>query len=120
MLFPPDLGAFAGSRTTNAVINTQNTATTLAAPGAGVRYRLWGVSAVLFQNATGIIRLKWANVAGGQILAEQGVSPQGPSDPQWWPGGIVMATNDGLQVRDISNVASQSYDFVIYYGIEST
>jgi hypothetical protein len=104
------------TRSTNAVINTLNTATLIGGV-AGVRYRLAYAMLALQQNMTGIIVGQIRDGTSGTPGVSLVVSPQCPYAfivfPE--PGIIVATVGHGIQISNISNVATQAYQMEFGY-----
>lgn len=106
--------------TTNAAANTQTGTQLIAAPGAGLRIRVFKVDIVRKPNMTGGIRCLIRDNAG-LVWVALGISTTGGAD-HWWGGenGFTIATNLPLQALHDSNVASQLFDITALYHIEET
>jgi len=115
--YPPGLLREAIDVTTGAA-NVATVRTILAAPGAGLRYRLWGYAfgPVSTAQAPGnqrgdtrtsanlvLAQIETAGFNGGAILI---------------PGGLRLPTNDVMNVLDQSSLAALIVTHLVYYTIE--
>lgn len=115
----PDILTAHVAITTNAVANTQQSDALLAAPGAGTRYRLWGVSMAPKPNNTGAIRSLIRETGSTTIRAVSGINAALGQFEWFGPNGIECGTNQAIENRNDSNVASQPFNCMIYYSIET-
>ncbi len=122
MQLPPNLQVAAfTTQATNAVANTSSTLTLVAAPGAGLRIRVWMVSLSLVQNSpAGKLRGLFQTGAGVANLVLLGVSTtEAPYNDASPPGGIVAGTNAIVRLQNFGSAASLTYDVAVHYTIEA-
>jgi len=105
-----------------ATSGTANTLTAnravLGAPGANTCYRVVAIHVAGFRSNTGKINLLFHDGAGGTPFFRAGI-PVGGNDAMPIPEpGIQLPANSAMQVDDISDVATQSYYWTIYYYVD--
>lgn len=112
---PPnvDLVAF----NTNAAANTDTTTTILAAPGAGLRYRIAFIDVFYNQSVTGVTRHQFSAGPWGCSIGAPGQG--GDSRHKNFPEpGITLAANTALTDTHASSVATQGMRVVVGYYID--
>jgi hypothetical protein len=118
MPITPNLLVADGAITSTVAINTDSDTQAVAAPGAGFRLRLWAYS---FAAATANTGALWCLAKRGASVtfvgALSGSAKNG--DHLELPGGTVLGTNEALQLRVRSDVASQVLRWVVQYTIEA-
>lgn len=104
---------------TSAVANTSTSGTLVAAPGAGLSYRLWAFTAATTDTTqapakwrAGILDSTGAVVYG--VVAQPGFGGYQVT----WPGGIVVPVNTLVQWWAQSSVASISIRFILHWTQE--
>ena len=109
----------AGSYTTNAAANTITAGRgIIAAPGVGFAIRVVAIHVASFRNNTGKINALFHDSAAGTVLFRAAL-PAGGNDAMPIPSpGVQLPQNTGLQVDDISDLASQSWYWTIYYYVD--
>lgn len=117
-LFPP-------SRTFGnvALVAGTATATILAAPGAGFRYRIVGGLLWINRTATGLVDVLFEDIAGVDIIWEaRGMSVAGGMSnfPLIIPEpGQQLPDNTGLRIRALSSAATGNAGITVYYFIDT-
>lgn len=103
---------------TSATPNTDVATQIVGNPAAGMRYRLWAVSANAFPSGTGLVSVQIQS-AGGSAWARLAFGVGG-SDWQEFPGGVTLQSG-GASINALhrSNVASQSIRVQVYYTLEA-
>lgn len=117
---PPDLRAITLLGTTNAVANTSKVDTVLAAPGAGLRYRIWGLIFGTSNNATTdfVTNGYLHNPAVVRAIFTATRAFNQPQSEVYPPGGYAIDTNISLDFETFCSAASQQYRLTVFYTIE--
>lgn len=103
---------------TNAVANTNSVHTILAAPGAGVAYRVVGANVLLPQNepAANVFRLSLRDERGSYLWTWILSTPNRGSDGFWLPEpGVQHPVNNPLRVDSWCTVVTRTFQIVVYY-----
>lgn len=113
----------AGALATNAVANTENVVVLLAAPGAGVRYRVYGWSIVKTSLAAAPLAASWRGRLGGAAPFDRGhLSMSGTKHADWMEfgdDGIPLIGNGALSLAHLSDIANLQILWAVIYSIES-
>ena len=114
---PPSV-FYSGAKVTNAVANTLNTSTMIAAPGVNTAIRIVAIHAMGARSNTGLVNLWAAQAAlvyGLFGITTQQLSPPPAPIPE---PGIQLPPNTALSIQDIATVASQTYYVVVLYYLD--
>lgn len=117
---PPLYGQF--PLTTNAVANTLQTDVLLAAPGAGLAYRIVAINPTILQNgaAGAITRLLFTDAATLIVYWQSILTmPKGSDHVNIVEPGILLSPNSAFSVQDVSTAAAQGVRVVVHYYIDS-
>jgi hypothetical protein len=112
--------------TTNAVVNTTTNHTMLAAPGAGLRYRIYAVGMGKISYTAGSLAANLGirctgTTVGALIFALLGASPGRQQDFQHLGDvGYPVDANTVITYQSICDVASQNFIASIVYAIEAS
>lgn len=120
MTIPPNLQTAASNVNTSGTANTQVTQTLLAAPGAGIRYRIWAMGigfALSSFTGTKLIGLFAAQTSTQRATLDCSLGQ--PSAWQELPGGIAIPTNTAFQCTHSCDVATQSIFMHVWYTQET-
>ncbi len=118
MPITPNLSTADGTITSTVAINTDSDTMVVAAPGAGLRLRLWAYGFAAVTANTGAL---WCLAKRGTSVAFVGALSASAKNGAHLelPGGVVLGTNEALQLRVRSDVASQVLRWVVQYTIEA-
>lgn len=100
---------------TSGTANTDVVSTVIAAPGAGLHFRIWAASLSGLPNNTGKLAIELRTASMLLRLASQ----VGADDYQSIPGGIRGTSNTALTGSYRSDVATQVLRCQVYYTLES-
>lgn len=118
----PEIQFTRATFTSTVAPNTSQVDTLLAAPGAGLRYRIYGISARLNSNAVagtlGRLNLLSGVVVAGTFL-EGNLGTGASFNPSIPDQGIPLAANAALSVLEAFSAASVPYDIAALYVIET-
>ena len=95
--------------------------TLLAAPGANLRYRIFGVDLVALPTNTGKVRCGLRDIVSAIAIGTTSINAGGGNIGDhlfFGEGGIVLPTNSGLEARHIASVAAQDCTIVVRYIVE--
>lgn len=120
-MLPVDLevGASASARSTSAVAGTITTTVIVAAPGAGLRHRLWGADFVRLASDAGRVELHVRFGVTGDFIINAGLDEGGASVSHLIPGGLRAPVNTAIVISDRASVATQRYYYALYYTTEA-
>ena len=116
---PPDLLVSRVTTQTSGVPGSGGV-TVVAAPGANLRIRLWGVGATHVDPTVAVPTWYLPWVSGGVTLISQSLTPGFPADSDLFPGGIALDTNTSLSCNRRTSAASRDVDLWAMYTIENT
>lgn len=121
MVLPPNLVPLSVALTSSAVANTVTTGTLVAAPGAGLRLRLWGFGAQPTNTAQAVVnwRCMATDTVGGAFIAQASGANFAAPPIFWLPGGVFITTNGILGFSLQSALASLAIAAMVYYTTEA-
>src|SRR5438067_6848452 len=119
MQLPVNLQRVNVATTTNATINTLSSFTMLSAPGAGIRYRAWGMAFGARGTNTGSLWQRMRDAAASST-ANLGELTAAAKTGAWifWPGGLPCADNGAITCDVLSEVALQTMVSYLWYTTE--
>lgn len=121
MFVPPDLALEPVILTTNAAANLSKTDVVLAAPGAGLRYRIWAWNLGMRQQAPAGVGLNaYLRDVGRQafLSCSSGGGSSSGSDHYDFAGGYAFPENTAVSVETFCSAAGEGYRVTIAYTIE--
>lgn len=118
--YPPHLQQARVGVTTSATPNTQAGNTILAVPGAGFRYRVWGLKMAFGTTSQAPARtyIVLTDLAGGSVLLDLSADSFAERS-EWPPGGFAYPGNAGIRVVHASSVASIDIVVELFYTTEA-
>lgn len=121
MNLPANVQSSTVNVTTNATANTETDSQLLAAPGAGLRYRVWKMTCIVNQNAAAQqcrVYLREGTTTLFRAVCVFSVGVTGLIDLAAH-GGLFLATNNAAQAATFSTLTSQAFAIIIDYTTES-
>lgn len=112
-----------GTFATNAVANTPNTDTLLAAPGAGARLRIYGLYLTWFISVANVPPANASAIVfrAGSLAMSMGLEwPAFPACHWVMPQGVPLAANTALTTVESASAATLNYAFAVHYVVELT
>lgn len=102
--------------TTAAIIGNTTIHNVIAAPGAGLRYRVWKWSATPGQASTARFTFRLCPTGSAAIMDMLGATNYGSVIP----GGVPFPVNTGLDIRSQASAAGQAFTGQVLYTIEES
>lgn len=121
MILPANLQTLAVALTSSGTANTVTTGTLVAAPGAGLRLRLWGFGCQPSSTAQAVVNWRCfaTDTVGGASIAQAAGATFAAPPIYWIPGGQTITTNGILGFSLSSALISALFSALVHYTTEA-
>lgn len=121
MILEPEI-IIANLAATTAGAGVTTTNTPIAAPGAGMRLRIFGLKMVVTTaSPAGRVENRVREGAAGLFIAYLACATAGNNGDEWsLTSGVPLTENTSLQVVDVGSVGAMIYRLSIAYKVEQT
>lgn len=117
---PSDLTVAGAIVTNSPVVGANLTTPLVAAPGGGLRIRLWAVKAIWRRAGSGDAELVMLDSGGAGLGGYLALSDEQRADTMHYPGGMAtLSANRGVSIQHQGSIASSPMLVGIFYTVEA-